>query len=152
LRGAWLSTAVRPRAHPPSRSTPPWPSDHGRLGGVNLEGSVVSTARTAWSPSSLLAALAAGVQAFRNGPDFPLIPAHVPLCYRCETMGRPRQRHLNRASRPQLTASSAARQSASSGTARKLAPRSALSRADGPPDVKRDDPALAVQLEEALAT
>ncbi len=34
-------TAVRPRACPPSRSTPPWPPGHGRLGGVNLEGSGV---------------------------------------------------------------------------------------------------------------
>src|SRR5262245_1570000 len=41
LRGASPSIAARPRAHPPSRSTPPWPSDHGRLGGVNLEGSGV---------------------------------------------------------------------------------------------------------------
>src|SRR5262249_41068787 len=40
-RGASPSTAAPRRAQPPPRSTPPWPSDHGRLGGVNLEGSGV---------------------------------------------------------------------------------------------------------------
>src|SRR5262249_38693628 len=44
-RGASPSIAARPRAHPPSRSTPPRPSDHGRLGGVNLEGSGVLNRR-----------------------------------------------------------------------------------------------------------
>ena len=41
----YVPTAVCPREHPPSRSTPPWPSDHGRLGGVNLEGSSVARHR-----------------------------------------------------------------------------------------------------------
>jgi hypothetical protein len=40
--GASPSTAPLPRAHPPSPSIRPWPSDHGRLGGVHLEGSGVS--------------------------------------------------------------------------------------------------------------
>src|SRR2546428_6202061 len=39
--GASPPIAGRPRERPPSRSTPPWPPGHGRLGGVNLEGSGV---------------------------------------------------------------------------------------------------------------
>src|SRR5262249_11310729 len=89
-----------------------------------------------------------------------------PLWYRWRAMGRARRRHRNRAARARVAASRAAQRVVGRETATRRAATAAFPRADAPTNIDRRansvvavdrtgwlaDPALAVQLEEALAT